>query len=49
MASYRVEWLDEAKADVRALDQPTAMRLFQGILRFARAGSGDLNALCAGA
>jgi mRNA interferase RelE/StbE len=45
MPPYRIEWFDEAKADVRALDQPTAMRLFEGILRFARTGSGDVNAL----
>jgi len=45
MPPYRIEWLDEAKADVRALDQPTAMRLFEGILRFARTRSGDVNAL----
>ena len=45
MPSYRIEWLDEAKADVRALDQPTAMRLFEGILRFARTGAGDVNTL----
>jgi len=45
MPPYRIEWLDEAKADVRAVDQATAMRLFEGILRFARNGSGDLNAL----
>lgn len=34
MTPYRIEWLDEAKGDVRTLDQPTAMRLFAGILRF---------------
>jgi mRNA interferase RelE/StbE len=45
MPPYRIEWLDEAKADVRALDQPIAMRLFEGILRFARSGTGDVNAL----
>ena len=45
MPPYRIEWLDEAKADVRALDRPTAMRLFEGILRFAQTGSGDVNAL----
>jgi hypothetical protein len=28
MPSYQVDWLDEAKTDVRALDQPTAMRIF---------------------
>ena len=45
MPSYRIEWLEEARADVRVLDQPTAMRMFEGILRFARSGSGDLAAL----
>jgi mRNA interferase RelE/StbE len=45
MPPYRIEFLDQAKAHVRALDQPTAMRLFDGILRFARTGSGDVNAL----
>jgi hypothetical protein len=45
MAPYRIEWLDEARADVRGLDQPIAMRLYEGILRFARTGSGDVNAL----
>ena len=45
MPPYRIEWLDEAKTDVRALDRPTAMRLFEGVLRFARTGSGDVNAL----
>ena len=45
MPPYRIDWLDEAKADVRGLDQPTAMRIFEGIFRFARSGSGDVNAL----
>lgn len=45
MPPYRIEWLDEAKVDVRALDQPTAMRLFEGILRFSPTGSADVNAL----
>jgi len=45
MPPYRIEWLDEAAADVRALDRETAMRLFDGILRFSRTGSGDLKAL----
>jgi mRNA interferase RelE/StbE len=45
MALYRIEWLSEAKADLRALDRHTAMRLFEGIFRFTRTGSGDLNTL----
>ena len=38
MQPYRIEWLDEAKADVRRLDRPTAMRIFDGILHHARTG-----------
>jgi mRNA interferase RelE/StbE len=45
MPPYRIEWLDEAQADVRALDRATAMRIFEGVLHFARAGSGDVNTL----
>jgi len=45
MPTYRIAWLDEAKADVPAVNQATAMRLFEGILRFARTGAGDVNAL----
>jgi mRNA interferase RelE/StbE len=45
MPPYRIEWLDEARADVRALDRPTAMRIFEGLLRFARTGSGAVNTL----
>jgi hypothetical protein len=28
MPPYRIEWLDETKTDVRALDLPTGMRIF---------------------
>jgi mRNA interferase RelE/StbE len=45
MQPYGIEWLDGARADVRALDRSTAMRLFEGILHFARTGSGNVNAL----
>lgn len=45
MLPYRIDWLDEAKADVRSLDRPVAMRIFAGVLHFARTGSGDVNAL----
>jgi mRNA interferase RelE/StbE len=45
MPPYGIEWLDAAQADVRALDRPTAMRLFEGTLHFARTGAGDVNAL----
>ena len=45
MPPYRIEWLDEAAADVRAINRATAMHLFDGILRFSRTGAGDVNAL----
>ena len=38
---YRIEWLPEAQADVRRLDRPTALRVFDGILHHARTGAGD--------
>ena len=45
MPPYPIEWLDEAKDDIRALDRPTAMRVFDAVLYFARAGAGDVTAL----
>ncbi len=45
MPPYRIEWLDEAKADVRRLDRPTALRLFDGILHYARTGGGNVEPL----
>jgi mRNA-degrading endonuclease RelE of RelBE toxin-antitoxin system len=45
MPPYSIEWLDEAAADVRAIDRATAMHLFEGILRFSRTGAGDVNTL----
>jgi hypothetical protein len=40
--ALRVDWSDEARADVRAFDRPTAMRIFDGVLRFVRTGRGDV-------
>ena len=42
---YRIEWRDDARADVRAIDRATAMLLFDGILRFARTGAGNVKTL----
>ena len=41
----RISWTERAKADVRALDKPTAMRVLSGLHRFAQTGSGDVKAL----
>jgi len=42
MPPYRIEWLDEARADLHRLDRPTALRVFDGILHCARTGGGDV-------
>ncbi len=38
MPPYAIVWLDPAKAHIRALDRQTGMRIFQGVLRYARTG-----------
>ena len=40
-----IERSEEAKADVRRLDKPTAQRIFDTLLRFARNGQGDVKQL----
>jgi len=40
-----IEWTDEARADVRALDRSTAMQIFDGVYRYAVTGLGDVKAL----
>jgi len=45
MLPNRIEWLDDAKADVRRLDRPTAMSVFEGILHYATMGGGDVSPL----
>ncbi len=42
---YQIEWLEEARTDVRGIDQATAMRIFEGILHFANSGAGDVRPL----
>jgi mRNA-degrading endonuclease RelE of RelBE toxin-antitoxin system len=41
----KVAWTDQAKADVRAIDQQTAMRILHGLARFAQTGEGDVKRL----
>ena len=41
----RIVWAEPAKADVRRLDKPTAMRILAALHRFADSGEGDLKAL----
>lgn len=41
----RFLWSERARADVRGLDKPTAMRILAGLHRFAERGDGDVKAL----
>ena len=45
MPACKVEWLEEAKEDIRALDRSTAMRVFDAVLHFTRTGAGNVTAL----
>ena len=42
---YRIHWHDDAKSDIRKLDRPTVMRVFDTILQFALHASGDVKPL----
>jgi mRNA interferase RelE/StbE len=41
----RIVWTEPARADVRRLDKPTAMRVLVGLHHFAKSGEGDVKAL----
>jgi mRNA interferase RelE/StbE len=41
----RIAFTTQARADVRRLDQPNAMRIFEMLERFAQTGLGDVKAL----
>ena len=43
--TYKIDWSEESRADVRRLDKPTAMRVFEVLLRFATSGEGDVRKL----
>jgi len=40
-----VIWNDEAKAQLRAIDQPTALRILHALARYLDAGEGDVKRL----
>jgi mRNA interferase RelE/StbE len=40
-----VAWADQAKADLRAIDQPTAMRILHTLARYLASGEGDVKRL----
>jgi mRNA-degrading endonuclease RelE of RelBE toxin-antitoxin system len=41
----KIAFTDQARADVRCLDIPTAMRIFAALHRFAETGVGDVKRL----
>ncbi len=41
----KIVWSEQARADVRRLDRPIALRLFAALLRFAETGQGDVQRL----
>jgi len=41
----RIVWTEAAKADVRALDRPIAMRILSALHRLAESGVADVKAL----
>jgi len=44
----RIAWTEAAKADLRALEKPTAMRILSALHRFAESGAGDAKTLHGG-
>ncbi|MGO9011875.1 MAG: type II toxin-antitoxin system RelE family toxin [Bryobacteraceae bacterium] len=43
--ALKIEWSEEARAGVRRLGRVAAMQVFEGMLRYARTGSGDVKPL----
>jgi mRNA interferase RelE/StbE len=41
----KIAWSERARADIRALDRETAMRIFAALARFAESGEGDIKKL----
>ena len=41
----RIAWTQPARLDIRALDQPTAMRILHGLARFVTTEEGDVKPL----
>ena len=45
MERKKIAWRDQAKAQLRAIDQPTALRLLRALAHFAATGEGDVKRL----
>jgi mRNA-degrading endonuclease RelE of RelBE toxin-antitoxin system len=45
MMRRTILWKDQAKADLRAIDQPTALRILHSLARLVATGEGDVKRL----
>ena len=45
MNRKKIAWRDQAKAQLRAIDQPTALRILHALAGFAATGEGDVKRL----
>ena len=45
MGKKNVTWTDPAKADLRAINQPIALRILHALARYAATGDGDVKRL----
>jgi len=45
MDKKSIAWTDQAKADLRAIDQPTALRILHALAHFVATGEGDVKRL----
>ncbi len=43
--ALKIDWSEDARGDIRALDRTTAMFIFDGLLRYVQTGRGDVKAL----
>lgn len=43
--AIKIDWSERAREDIRALGRATAMLIFDGLLRYAQTGHGDVKAL----
>jgi mRNA interferase RelE/StbE len=45
MGQKKIAWTDPAKADLRAIDQTTALRILHTLTRYLASGEGDVKRL----
>ena len=45
MGRRKVAWRNQARAQLRAIDQPTALRILRALAHFAATGEGDVKRL----